>query len=348
MILEDACVYVHFAPPCGTASRARFIKRKGRYNPPVLRTDEKPNGITGLSPTNAAKVTAANLLYEITQNLCRLCHSSGVMYTVENPARSFMWDTTHFSKFLREMPHYRTFFHHCMYGSARRKHTCLVHNIASVRDMELLCTNDHAHEPWGHSGTGSDSYSLQVANNRCTYTQASPIALSQTLTSSSSSCDSTHRRPQRPRSPFPRQRSTTQNPKSRRTPSPYRRRSPARRPEPPRRHHTPDPPRRSRTPSRSAIVLTPAPRSLDPGFIPTPDADDTWGDWKNNQPDAHQTDDRRPRSPPGPFLQVLQQLHPWARFPTGLPLGTVMHQIKIKKNTSRSLLTNQETLTLKK
>ena len=154
LILEAACVYVHFAPPCGTASRARFIKRKGRFNPPILRTDDKPNGITGLSPTNEAKVAAANALYEITQRLCRLCHSTGVMYTVENPARSFMWDTTPFSKFLHDVPHYRTFFHHCMYGSARRKHTCLVHNIAAVQDMELLCTNDHAHEQWGHSGTG--------------------------------------------------------------------------------------------------------------------------------------------------------------------------------------------------
>ena len=154
MILETACIYVHFAPPCGTASRARFIKRKGRFNPPVLRTDAAPNGIQGLSPTNAAKVAAANRLYDITQKLCRLCQSLGVLYTVENPARSFMWATKHFAKFLSEVPHYNTFFHHCMYGSSRRKHTCLAHNISTVKDMELLCTNDHAHEQWGQSGTG--------------------------------------------------------------------------------------------------------------------------------------------------------------------------------------------------
>ena len=149
IIREEACVYVHFAPPCGTASRARFIRRKGRYNPPVLRTDAEPNGIPGLSPT-----AAANKLYEITQNLCRLCHDLGVLYTVENPARSFMWNTTHFALFLQEVPHFRTYFHHCMYGSARRKHTCLVRNIAAVNSMELLCNNEHSHEPWGHTNTG--------------------------------------------------------------------------------------------------------------------------------------------------------------------------------------------------
>ena len=154
IIREEACIYVHFAPPCGTASRARFIQRKGRYNPPVLRTDAFPNGITGLSPTNAAKVAAANKLYEITQRLCRLCHDLGVLYSVENPARSFMWYTTHFANFLKEVPHFCTYFHHCMYGSARRKHTCLIHNIAAVKDMALLCNNEHAHEPWGQTDRG--------------------------------------------------------------------------------------------------------------------------------------------------------------------------------------------------
>ena len=48
------------------------------------------------------------------------------------------------------------------------------------------------------------------------------------------------------------------------------------------------------------------------------------------------------------LLQALRQLHPWVRFPIGWPLGTVTHPIQIQKNTSRSLLTNQETPTLKK
>ena len=154
IIKEEACVYVHFAPPCGTASRARFIRRKGRYNPPVLRTDLHPDGLTDIHPVHKAKVAAANRLYQITAQLCKLCHNSGVMYTIENPARSFMWQTEPFKKFLQEVPHYTTYFHHCMYGSSRRKHTCLVHNISTVRNMQLLCDNLHEHEPWGHTGSG--------------------------------------------------------------------------------------------------------------------------------------------------------------------------------------------------
>ena len=154
IIREEACIYVHFALPCGTASRARFIRRKGRYNPPVLRTDLHPDGLKHLHPLHAAKVAAANQLYQITTDLCRLCHSHGVMYTIENPARSFMWQTKPFRQFLIEVPHYATYFHHCMYGSSRRKHTCLVHNVSTVCNMHLLCDNQHAHEPWGHTTSG--------------------------------------------------------------------------------------------------------------------------------------------------------------------------------------------------
>ena len=82
IILEDACVYVHFAPPCGTASRARFIRRKGRYNPPVLRTDANPNGPTGYralalhmqpkwqQPTNCTRSPKSCAAYATSQVLC--------------------------------------------------------------------------------------------------------------------------------------------------------------------------------------------------------------------------------------------------------------------------------------
>ena len=154
IIQEPGCIYVHFAPPCGTASRARFIKRKGRYNPPVLRTDANPDGLPHLAPLHAAKVASANLLYQRTQELCRWCLQFGVYFSIENPARSFMWDTVHMAQFLAEVPHYDTYFHHCMYGSARRKHTRLTHNIPAVKQMTCPCDDSHAHEPWGHSAQG--------------------------------------------------------------------------------------------------------------------------------------------------------------------------------------------------
>ena len=114
------------------------------------------------------------------------------------------------------------------------------------------------------------------------------------------------RRAVRPRSPLPRFRSSTKHDKDRRTPSPYRRRSPPRRRSPvvPRRHRS-HPRPRSRTPRRHSrsreVVLRPATRPSNPAFIPTPDADDTWGEWNNSHyPDHHHHYTARPTSPAGP------------------------------------------------
>lgn len=111
IIKEPNCLYVHFAPPYGTASRARFIKRKGRHNPLPLRSDRWPKGLPQLTGLHLAKVQSANKLYDLTQQLCRFCIECGVYFSIENPARSFMWDTEHMANFLCECFHYKTFFH---------------------------------------------------------------------------------------------------------------------------------------------------------------------------------------------------------------------------------------------
>ena len=120
-----------------------------------------------------------------------------------------------------------------------------------------------------------------------------------------------HRRPSphrtdRPRSPLPRYRSSTKHDKDRRTPSPYRRRSPPRRRSPAaHRRHRSHPPPRSRTPRRHSrgrgVILRPAVHPTNPSFIPTPDADDSWGKWNNSHhPHEHHHGTDRPRSPAGP------------------------------------------------
>eukprot|EP00973_Karenia_brevis_P044943 6223854-Karenia_brevis.AAC.1 len=42
LLEERRVVFVHFAPPCGTATRAREIRRKG-VDPKPLRTEEFPD-----------------------------------------------------------------------------------------------------------------------------------------------------------------------------------------------------------------------------------------------------------------------------------------------------------------
>lgn len=155
LIASPQCLFVHFAPPCGTSSRARLIQRRGRWNPPILRTDRYPDGIPGLNGTLLARVESANKLYSITCDLIRWCVAHNTYFSVENPGRSFMWQTKPFVALAAEITFYEVFFHHCRFGSARRKLTKLLHNVGQFQTLEAFCLNDHPHEPWGQNQDGS-------------------------------------------------------------------------------------------------------------------------------------------------------------------------------------------------
>eukprot|EP00435_Cladocopium_sp_Y103_P041803 s1348_g11.t1 len=113
-----------------------------------------------------ARVQAANHLYNVIQKLCRACHEHGVLFSIENPARSFFWQTTHVLQFLADVPHFCTRLHHCMFGSARRKYTLLVHNIPTLQELAIECDNSHPHEPWGTTDTGGWATALETAYPR--------------------------------------------------------------------------------------------------------------------------------------------------------------------------------------
>ena len=142
---------VHLAPPCGTASRAREIVRRSGPSPPPLRSERWPDGFPWLRGLNRDRVKSANVLYDLTGQIVRHCIDIGVIVSVENPARSHFWETSHFSKHVKHLEDklFKTFFHHCMHGSSRRKHTLLLHNCRSLCKLAILCDGSHAHEKWG-------------------------------------------------------------------------------------------------------------------------------------------------------------------------------------------------------
>ena len=129
LIASLFCIYVHFAPPCGTSSRARLIQRRGRWNPPIVRTDQHPDGLPGLTGVLKARVQAANELYQVTCDLVEFCLLNKKYFSVENPGRSFMWLTKPCVRLFKQFSLYEVLFHHCRYGSSRRKPTKFLHNI---------------------------------------------------------------------------------------------------------------------------------------------------------------------------------------------------------------------------
>lgn len=61
-LLSPLLLWIHLAPVCGTASRARNIRRF-HNGPKPLRSDSHPHGLPGLSQRDQTRVDIANDLF---------------------------------------------------------------------------------------------------------------------------------------------------------------------------------------------------------------------------------------------------------------------------------------------
>ena len=153
---------VFMSPPCGTASRAREIRRfkkdaRGKVlDPKPLRSDDHPDGLPTLYGAGLAKVKAANKLYENMIKLALWSDANKLIWIIENPSNSHMWETKHFKE-LRTLkwqdklqrPYSRCQFQNCMHGGDRPKKTTLLNAGIDLSSLELMCDNSHSHKPWG-------------------------------------------------------------------------------------------------------------------------------------------------------------------------------------------------------
>ena len=131
--------------------------------PPPLRNDQYPNGLPWPTTEQQERVNKANELYQVDCELITLCQQHKILWSCENPGRSFMWQTTSFVSLFHTIHCESTQLHHCMYGSSRRKLTRLIHNIPSFRQLRQMCDNSHEHEPWGQKPDGSWATSEETA-----------------------------------------------------------------------------------------------------------------------------------------------------------------------------------------
>ena len=148
----DTILYVHFAPPCGTASAARHIKP----GPPPLRSTIFPMGLPGLNFVQQARVKKANFLYKWTWKLIKFLDSKNIGWSVENPASSLMWVTDPFVEMVQQLQHFDAFsFHTCMFAAKRKKDTAIWTSVPQLREyLERKCDDSHQHLPWGRTEKG--------------------------------------------------------------------------------------------------------------------------------------------------------------------------------------------------
>lgn len=151
-ILKDPRVFAaHLGPHVGhLPGPGRSVKSFGLH-PLPLRSDKFPDGLANLPPRDQAHVDTANKLYKFSREILAYCTKHGIICSLENPARSHMWNMPFLKSPLQGLSSQlqEVLFHHCMLGSKRRKRTKLLVNHCCFSHFRRECENAHEHDAWG-------------------------------------------------------------------------------------------------------------------------------------------------------------------------------------------------------
>ena len=142
-------VWVHIAPPCGTASRARDIGK----GPRPLRSLQNPWGRPDLSEVEAARVASANAVYRETAAFCQwlLSNHACVHFSVENPLHSWLWHLPCFQSLVQRLT--LVSFDACLHGSTRKKATAFLSSHPVLGRLSGPCPGCPKHDAWVVDGT---------------------------------------------------------------------------------------------------------------------------------------------------------------------------------------------------
>ena len=147
--------WVHFAPACGTASKARekpnrVLEKAGFRVPKPLRSTEFPMGLPNLSGIDLIRTEAANHVYQVTAELTRMLALWGVFVTVENPTNSLFWIVPCIAEVIEELGGYDCIFDNCCHGGARKKSSRFWGSRDWILPLAAKCPGEdqHRHKSW--------------------------------------------------------------------------------------------------------------------------------------------------------------------------------------------------------
>ena len=145
--------YVHFAPPGGTASRARETVVKN--GPVPLRSTALPRGLPDLPARDAARVASANTLYDFVFKVVAQLTANGIMWSIENPHASLFWWFEQARAMDSDSVISDVFFDHCMVGGLRPKRTrWRFFPPTAFGSLQVFCDRSHPHAQWGRAENG--------------------------------------------------------------------------------------------------------------------------------------------------------------------------------------------------
>ena len=174
-IADPLVCWIHLAPVCGTASKAREIPA-GPFAPRPLRSSDFPEGFETLSGIDALRVEAANALYSRACEIFRRGSELGKILTLENPSNSYFWITKWWLRVQAELDVFASDFQVCMYGGPRPKWTKLAANFESIQSLNISCDNSHTHAAWGKT-FNSEGKQVWATSTEAQYPRKMCVAL---------------------------------------------------------------------------------------------------------------------------------------------------------------------------
>ena len=90
---------------------------------------------------------AANALYSWADSFVQKLHSKNVIWTIENPGNSWLWEMPEMTFAIQHGEF--TYLHPCAYGGTRKKNTAFLTSHRAFAGLEKFCDGSHPHEPWG-------------------------------------------------------------------------------------------------------------------------------------------------------------------------------------------------------
>lgn len=121
----------------------------GFPNPPRLRSESEPWGLSKLSGVRLERVQSANRIYVLIAKVIAKCIERRILFSIENPWRSYFWWVPPIAQFLRHPALQSRVHHTCMLGGDRNKLQRWLVLKGTFLALDNLCDNSHFHKPWG-------------------------------------------------------------------------------------------------------------------------------------------------------------------------------------------------------
>ena len=147
--------YVHFAPPCGTGSKARekpisqALQAQGAPSPKPLRSSEHPSGFPWLSGLDLQRVISANSIYSFCAWALPECLNANILVSAENPKSAYLWEIEPWPSLLSDRRLEANDHQVCMLGGTRDKWSRWLATRGLFTSLQMVCDKSHIHKPWG-------------------------------------------------------------------------------------------------------------------------------------------------------------------------------------------------------